>query len=358
MAERIYAALEDVLVVLTTRDGDWDVDTRLTDYQPQCVAVAPEDRDLVFTGTFNNGLWRSTDGGDTWTSIGDQLSSDRVMALAIDTQERPQGYGTVYAGTEPSALFRSVDGGETWTECSGFTDLASKPDWAFPGRPDTHHVRWIESDPIEAGHLYVSIEMGALVTTKDGGKTWTDRVPGSPRDVHTLATHPDAPGRLYAATGDGYITAGREYAESRDGSVTWTYHSDGIEHQYGWGLAVDPGDPDTQLLSASYSPAQAHRVEGKGLHGPSPAHRSDGPLAVIYRRSGQDPWQRCTEGLPAPEGTLIPVLAADESEVGTFYALTNHGLYRSTDAGVTWTQLEIPWQENYRTQHPQSLVIA
>ncbi len=65
MAERIYAALEDVLVVLTTRDGDWDVDTRLTDYQPQCVAVAPEDRDLVFTGTFNNGLWRSTDGGDT-----------------------------------------------------------------------------------------------------------------------------------------------------------------------------------------------------------------------------------------------------------------------------------------------------
>ncbi len=351
MAERIYAALEDVLVVLTTRDGDWDVDTRLTDYQPQCVAVAPEDRDLVFTGTFNNGLWRSTDGGDTWTSIGDQLSSDRVMALAIDTQERPQGYGTVYAGTEPSALFRSVDGGETWTECSGFTDLASKPDWAFPGRPDTHHVRWIESDPIEAGHLYVSIEMGALVTTKDGGKTWTDRVPGSPRDVHTLATHPDAPGRLYAATGDGYITAGREYAESRDGSVTWTYHSDGIEHQYGWGL-LSTGDPDTQLLSASYSPAQAHRVEGKGYTDRHQPIARMGHCDLSPERTGS--WQRCTEDFQLRE---LSSPCCDESEVGTFYALTNHGLYRSTDAGVTWTQLEIPWQENYRT-HPQSLVIA
>jgi photosystem II stability/assembly factor-like uncharacterized protein len=358
MTHRIYAALDQTVIALTNHDGDWNVETGLTEYQPQCIAVDSEEPDRVFVGTFNDGLWRSTDGGDSWSRVDEAFSSARVMAVAIDSHDCPNGYGTVYAGTEPSALYRSEDGGETWTECDGLTDLASEPDWAFPARPDTHHVRWIEPHPTAARHLSVSIEMGALVTTTDGGQTWQDRVPGSPRDAHTLATHPDAPERLYAAAGDGYIRPGREYAESHDGNATWLYQTDGIEHHYGWSIAVDPGDPDTQLISASYSPAQAHQIDGEGLHDSSPNHRSDGPLAVIYRQSGEKPWQRCTDGLPAPEGTFVPVLAADENTTETFYALTNHGLYRSDDAGAMWTQVDIPWEENYRTHHPQSLVIV
>lgn len=355
MARRIYAALDQQLLVLTAQDDDWQTVSQFADHRPRCLAV---DDERVYMGTFNDGLWRSTDSGTSWASIDDQFPFDRVMAIATDPNERPNGYSTIYAGTEPSALFRSEDGGDTWQECPALTDLASKPDWAFPGRPETHHVRWIEPDPRAAGHLYVSLEMGALVTTTDGGQTWADRTPGSPRDAHTLATHPDAPGRLYAAAGDGYIIRGRGYAERDGESTPWEYPSDGLNHHYGWSIAVAPNDPDTQLLSASYSPVQAHRTDGSGRHGPSPEHRYNGAHATIYRRTGNGMWQECTDGLPDPDGMLVPVLVADQGKPSDFYALTNHGLYQSDDAGETWSQLDIAWPEEYSDQHPRDLKIV
>src|SRR5690606_5382525 len=141
----------------------------------------------------------------------------------------------VWAGTEPSEVWRSRDGGESWARTNPLTALPSSGSWAFPPRPDTHHVRWIACHPREPGRLWVAVEAGALVSTADGGQSWRGRVPGGPYDTHELAVHPDAPETLRVAAGDGYF-------ESFDGGGSWARLRAGLEVGYLRSVAIDPGD--------------------------------------------------------------------------------------------------------------------
>jgi hypothetical protein len=267
-----------------------------------------------------------------------------IMAVAVSTTEYSNGYGVVYAGTEPSALFRSEDGGETWRELKTLKELPSAPTWSFPPRPYTSHVRYIVPDPSAEGRLYVAIEAGALVRSFDGGENWEDHKFLAPIDSHTLAIHSLAPGRIYAAAGDGFFKAGTGYAESLDGGESWFRPDEGLRHHYLWGLAIDPVEPDTILVSASVSPERAHI--------PNNAE------SRIYRKEGSGAWREVNEGLPEPEGTVAPVLASNTAEPHVFYSLTNKGLYQSSDAGLSWQKLEVPWHEYYLGQHQQALLVV
>src|SRR4029453_2645089 len=109
----------------------------------------------------------------------------------------------VWVGTEPSEVWLSADGGTTWEQTSRLETLPSSSEWSFPPRPDTHHVRWIACHPLEPERLWVAIEAGALVSTIDGGRSWSDRVPGGPWDTHEPAIHQKSPDTLRVAAGDG-----------------------------------------------------------------------------------------------------------------------------------------------------------
>jgi len=387
---RVYAALKD-RVVTAERSGadgstaersggggptgeqsstggptdEWAVTERLQGETVECLAASDARPDRAFVGTAA-GIRRTTDGGDTWTRVGPSVD-DRVTALAVS----PQDPDVVYAGTEPSAVSRSTDGGDTWESLAPVTDLPSEPEWSFPPRPHTHHVRWIEVAPADPDRLYVSIEAGALLRTTDGGETWEDR-PGEPepetdgsatdgspwgeptrsngarRDNHTLATHPDRPGRVYAAAGDGY-------AQSEDGGDSWTYPQDGLDHRYVWGIAVPDADPGTVVVSAAT--------------GATMAHGRDGAESYLYRttdaddagdtgdRDGSDAvrWERAMDGLPDGRGTVRTVLAAGAGE--TLYAASNHGLFRSPDAGASWTAAGLEWPAD-ETPMPCGLAVV
>ena len=318
-----FAAYDDGLRVV---DPDRKrVETRLDGRTVECVAAsrtgseASRDAvDRVFAGTVDDGLYRSTDGGDRFERIdlddGRRADSESITAVAVS----PHDPDEVWIGTEPSRVFRSVDGGDSFTRLDGLTDVPSASEWSFPPRPDTHHVRWIEPSPADPDRWYVGIEAGALLVTPDRGETWIDRPPGSRRDVHTLATHPDAPDRVYAAAGDGY-------AESDDRGETWALAMDGLDHGYVWGLALDPDDPDTVFVSAAASASAAHR------HGE----------AYLYRKRGDAAWERLDDrGVPTGEGTYRAVLASDEAS-GAVRVLNDRGLYRTTDAGETFERVAV-----------------
>lgn len=332
----LYAALSDRLLVVhgerrsyCAQGTQWDLTERLSGCDLECVAASPERSERAFVGTADSGLRRSLDGGETWEGVGG--FTDRVTALAVS----PHDPDVLYLGTEPSGVYRSTDGGLTWGRCDGLTDLPSSSRWSYPPRPETHRVRWLTVDHADPDRIYVAIEAGALVRSFDGGETWTDHPEGARRDNHTLATHPEAPGRVYAAAGDGY-------AESHDGGESWVYPDAGLDHGYVWGVAVDADDSDRVVVSAADGAYSAHIPE-----------RAE---SYIYRRT-EDGWEGATDGLPDPAGTVRAVLAAGH-ERGAFVALTNRGLFRTHDYAESWHRLAVPWQDAYHEQTGRGLAVV
>jgi photosystem II stability/assembly factor-like uncharacterized protein len=279
--------------------------------RPTCLAADPLVPGRAWCGTTDSGVYRSEDGGQTWVPSG--LAGTHVTAIAAS----PVRAGTLWAGTEPSALLQSTDGGMKWTAMPGLNALPSSSEWAFPPRPETHHVRWIACHPDREGHLWIAVEAGALVTTPDGGLSWHDRVPGGPRDTHELAVHRERPEHLRVAAGDGYF-------ESDDAGATWTSPDAGLDVGYLRSVAVAPDDPDVVLVSAS---SRARSAYASG--------HSDGRL---YRREGRGPWERVVDGWPDPPETIAPLLVAGGSG-RAFVAADERGLHGSDDGGRSWRLL-------------------
>jgi photosystem II stability/assembly factor-like uncharacterized protein len=350
----VYAALDDRLLVVSgdcdpvgSADGstagtdDWTATERLVGTEFESVAASPRAPERAFAGTVESGIQRTTDGGDTWERVSD--IDDRVTSLAVS----PHDPDVVWAGTEPSAVYRSTDGGDSWVALPSLTDLPSSSEWSYPPRPHTHRAHWLEPDARDPARLYVAIEAGGLVRTEDGGETWIDTPEDARFDNHTLASHPGAPDRVYAATSDGY-------AQSQDGAETWTYPQDGLDHRYAWGLAVPRSEPGTVVVSAASGPRGAHTASTAEAY----VYRTTDADAVGRDGDGEREieWTLAMDGLPDPVGTVRSVLAAGSGS--TLFALNNRGLYRSDDAGERWHRLDLPWTETRESQTPQGLAVV
>jgi hypothetical protein len=303
---RLFAATGDAISRLEEREGAWEVTLSLDGSGAQCLAVDPRAPDTVFAGLRDGGVRRSEDGGATWVDCG--LPEPQVFSLAVSAAD-----GTVYAGTEPSRLFASRDGGTTWEVLDALLELPSRPTWSFPPRPWTSHVRWIAPSPHDASLVLVGIELGGLMRSTDGGRSWDDHRPGAQRDVHSLAWHPHVSGRAYEAGGGGS-------AFSVDGGETWSPADDGRDRHYTWALAVDPEDPDVWWVSASTGPFAAH---GRG-----------DPQARVYRRRTGEPWTALAGGLPEPLPAMPYALVAAGARL--FAGLSDGQLWESDDRGDRW----------------------
>ena len=268
----------------------------------QCLAL---DGHTVYVGCRGGGLKRSADAGETFEDV--SLPERDVFSVAVSAAD-----GALYAGTEPSRLFCSRDGGESWEELAALQDIPSRPEWSFPPRPWTSHVRWIAPSPDEPEVVLVGIELGGVMRTEDGGASFSDHRPGAARDVHCLAWHPSARGRAYEAGGDGV-------AWSRDDGRSWEAANTGRDRRYAWALTVDPADPDRWFVSAAPGPFQAH--------GSRPSD------SAIYRWEGAGPWKM----IEGPLDAHVYALAAGEGRL--FAGLGDGTLLQSEDGGEGWSEL-------------------
>ena len=110
---------------------------------------------------------------------------------------------------------------------------------------------------------------------------------------------------------------------------------EGLKHSYLVGLAVDSGNPDVVIVSASDSPFKSF----------SP----NGAEAFVYRKYGEDgkKWEVVSNGLPEPNGATMSILSSNQKVQGEFYAVNNHGIFISTDSGESWRKLTTEWPNEY-----------
>jgi hypothetical protein len=303
---RLYAATGDGIARLDEARGKWLTQLLLGGSGAQCLAVDPADPDTVYAGLREGGVRRTRDGGRSWVDCA--LPEPGVFSLAVSAAD-----GAVYAGTEPSRLFRSEDRGHGWRELEALLRLPSRPTWSFPPRPWTSHVRWIAPSPHDPDLILVGIELGGLMRSTDGGKSWQDHRPGAQPDVHSLAWHPRVPGRAYEAGGGGA-------AFSEDAGESWQRADEGRDRHYTWSVAVDPNDPELWYVSASTGPNAAH---GRG-----------DPQARIYRRRAGEPWSPLAGGLPEPLLAMAYALVAGDGRL--FAGFGDGQVWESRDRGDSW----------------------
>jgi hypothetical protein len=324
-AVELFAATGDAVAHVYSADGvHFDFTLSLEGSGAQCVAADPLDRGRAYAGTFDEGVFRTRDRGETWDETGASIPDKRVLSIEISPSESVDGSSVVYAGTEPSNLYRSDNDGRSWHAFPSLLDIPSARTWSFPPRPWTSHVRWIACHYTDPQLLFVGIELGGVMRSRDGGTTWDDRKPGSYPDSHVVLTHSTAPERVYEAAGGGV-------AVSRDAGDTWQPVDDGMEHHYVWGLAVDPADPDLWYVSAAPGPMQAHG-------------RSGNARAALYRKRGDAPWERLggNDGLPSTLRTMPYALLAPREHPGTLVAGFHDGrIFISRDAGDSWSAADI-----------------
>ena len=157
------------------------------------VAVAPSNPDIVWVGTgeannmrsssWGTGVYKSTDGGRTWS--GPMLSkSQHIARIVVDPRDPNIVYvaamGPLWAPGGERGLFKTTDGGRTWTntkyisQYTGFTDVAMDP-----SNPDVLYAAALMRERREYGFLPAGPESGIYKTT-DGGRTWTQLTQGLP----------------------------------------------------------------------------------------------------------------------------------------------------------------------------------
>jgi photosystem II stability/assembly factor-like uncharacterized protein len=189
--------------------------------------------DGAFAAT-KSGLYRTTDGGDSWSDLGGEARSASESERGGTTREqlpREEVYSVLgdpagerlYAGTHPAHLYVSEDAGKTWRELDGFQDLPSREEWHTPRHRNEAHVRALRAHPDAPGRVIAGVEVGGVHVSDDKGETWTERKQGVHDDIHhVLVLGPD---EYVASTGNGLY-------RTRDAGENWTRLDESLDQRY------------------------------------------------------------------------------------------------------------------------------
>lgn len=297
-------------------DGNWQVETFLPETKPATVAADPVNRGIFYAGTDGNGIYRSTDGGKSWTQTG--LAGKTVKSIAVS----PHDAKVIYAGVKPAAIYKSIDGGHTWQEMEGFRRIPNRWFWFSPAEPPFQaYVMAIAVSPQEPGVVLAGVELGAVVRSEDGGQTWSGHRRGALRDCHSLKFHANLGDWVFEAGG-----TGGGAAVSRDGGRTWRQPRAGLAKRYGVACAADPEQPEVWYVAVAPGPGKAY---------------GQSPEAYLYRSTGGGDWHPIGWG-QHPMGEMPMALVTIPGITGHLYAGTTAGhVWHSADFGATWSMLPI-----------------
>lgn len=327
------------------------------------------------------GLYRSRDGGDTWDVLATDTFAGRTFSRIVVAQDDPLRLfaAVMHAGgfparaaakghaqaNDPVGVFRSLDGGETWTALtSGLpADVASSDLAIAPGDDDTLYAAL--GDPF--GHAG-----NGVYRSTDGGESWTELGGGLPSGAGriSLAVAPSQGDRIYvmitnpsSSSGSGASTRG--VYRSNDGGDTWSEHDPGaVQATYGWYLStvgVDPGDPDrayfggVSLVRTSNGGSSFADVTPPHVDMHAVAFAADGSLLVgddggLHRSTNAgDSYTHLNDGLGAMQFYAGASVRPDDDQV-FLGGLQDNGTVVRSSSGV-WNAV-LGGDGGYTALHP------
>jgi photosystem II stability/assembly factor-like uncharacterized protein len=243
--------------------------------------------------------------------------------------------GLVYAGGDPGLLFESRDGGESWQINRALWEHPTRPHWMPGGGGLCLHtiVPW----PGDPDRVAVAVSAAGVWLTEDGGQSWEMGNEGLsagylPAEalpperiglcVHRMHRSPAQPERMFMQFHGGVY-------RSDDGGRSWTSIADGLPSDFGFPLAIDPGDPDAAYLIP--------------LNGAEDRTTPGARVRVYETRDAGATWTARGQGLPQEHAYLTILREAMDwrgagEALELYFGATSGDVFGSGDAGATWSE--------------------
>ena len=282
---------------------------------PQIIYVGTGEADIRSDMSTGDGVYKSSDGGRTWGNIG-LRDTRQIGRIAVDPRNADTVFvaalGHAYAGNEERGVFRTTDGGRNWQKVLykgpdiGATDVVIDPD-----NPQTVYATlWQARRPPWSVYGPIEGPGGGLYKSTDGGDHWTQITGhGLPDGGWHRASIAIARGRRIYLLAETVNSAG--VYRSDDAGATWTRVSDDnrvdSRSWYFSGITADPNNPDTVYI----------------------------PNVAIYRST--DGGRNFTVLKGAPGGDDYHYLWIDPTQSARMIQASDQGVSISVDSGKTWS---------------------
>ena len=309
----------------------WAEDSSLTGFSVRALAASASDPARFVAGTMQ-GVYASSDSGKSWARVSDPRNLEMlgITAVAVD----PVNPDIMYAGTT-HLPWKTTDGGKTWESIHN-------------GMIDDSDVFSIHVDQQAPDRIFASACSGVYQSSNRGDQ-WRKLmgIPNTHRRTHVIRQDPNNPATIYAGTTLGLF-------RSTDGGATW--HQ--VNRQQVNSLIFDPKDAGSMVLaleddglwrSNDYGDGlkpvnngfvarrlSAVTVSGKRLFAIEPM---EGSTTGLFSSEDGQSWLKVdTSGL---EGIHLDSISGVPGDDKLLYATSPRYLFRSSDAGATWSSVEV-----------------
>jgi photosystem II stability/assembly factor-like uncharacterized protein len=268
------------------------------------IAVDPVTPNVVYAGTRNQqegppwggGLYKTTNGGETWVKSKLGINEEWVYDITID----PVSPNIIYAATHSKGVFKTVSAGSYWEPVNnGITDLST---------------RSIVIDPTNTEIVYVGTwHYGGVFKTVNGGSSWKAASSGLYHKIYSLNMDPKNPNIIYAATYRKGIMV------TENGGTNW--HNTGLYPDMVYNVMIDPRHTSTLFAGTM----------GDGFY-------------ISYDRG--ENWASSNMGFRAANVTGLAVdwttsitgtkILTDTGVDAVYTSLYGGGIYKTIDLGQNW----------------------
>jgi photosystem II stability/assembly factor-like uncharacterized protein len=311
------------LFLLRSEDRrQWEVEGPLLSGWSVYHAIA-DPRDGTFYAATNSFFYgatvhRSADEGKSWERAEELgLPEESGLKLAAAWHVEPGSASepdTLWLGGDPGVLFRSDDRGVNWEVNRALLEHPTREKWQ-PGAGGLccHSIQLVN------GTMYIAISAAGAFRSEDVGESWIpinkevaadfhpEKYPEVGQCVHKLLAHPKNPDRLWQQNHCGVY-------RSDDRGDNWErLDRNGLPSDFGFGLALDPADPDVAYVIPEQSAENRFTADGR--------------LGVYRTADGGASWELAANGLP--ERAWVAVLREG-------FTFDEGGLYFGTQSGSVW----------------------